>query len=260
MAVALDGHAFPDGMAAQGRGHATGRILVVAEGHDPSAEAVGLHLASHCSLWEAAAQVIRERCDEYCDDDADAVLGEAERRLRIKLDSPEVRQGLVARIRQVLGPVLVRQACCLVLVEAGIEFELYGGWEHDEVLARHHRGLWPSPGATAAALAGGGLIVSIEPSGAVHPALLDGLAAGLAGIVRAHSSDDTPDGLAGVLDPREHIWRFTRRAELVQLLRRFQARPDEFRPRASAAARHINDQHTWACRLKSLVEKCVALR
>ncbi|MBN2562821.1 MAG: glycosyltransferase family 1 protein [Phycisphaerae bacterium] len=240
-----------------GHGQRGTRVAVVAEGHDVSAESVGLHLDSHCRLWAAATEILAERCDSYRDDEADAVLRAAERHLRIKIDSEDVRQGLVTRIRQVLGPVLVRRACCRALAEAGLDFDLYGGWGHDRALAKCDRGAWPAPADVGGVLAGHGLLISIEPSGCIHPALLDGLAAGLAGVVRSHPLDETQEGLSAVLDPVRHVWRFDSRAALVKLVRQFQGRPEDFRERSSAAEQHVNASHTWACRLKSILQVCL---
>ncbi len=233
-----------------------GRVVVAAAGADVSAKAVGLHLGSHKHMWETATGIVESRCDAYVDDDAEGILAEALRRLRVKMDSAEVREGLVARIRQVLGLVLVRRAYCLALVEAGVKFDLYGGWDHDDVLRSYDRGGWPGPLEIGDVLADGGMVVSIEPSGHIHQALLDGVAAGLAGMVRRHALDDTPDGLGAVLNPGEHVWRFDTRASLVELVRRYQAGPEGFRQRAAAAAEHVNAEHTWASRVEAMVRAC----
>jgi hypothetical protein len=234
------------------------RIVVVAEGGDLSPQRAGLHLTSHCRLWKAATGIVLDRCDTYQTDQAESVLQDAENRLGIRLDSEEVRQGLVSRIRQILGPTLVRRCYLLALAEAGLEFDLYGGWGDDPILERYDRGNWPSPAGVQATLAGGGLIISIEPSGSLGTELLDGIGGGLAAFVRGHRSDDTPDGLSAVLQPSEHVWRFDRRRALVELVRKFQARPEVFQERASAATRHVNTHHTWTCRLASIVQACGA--
>jgi hypothetical protein len=232
------------------------RIIVIADGHDLSPNAVGLHLASHRRLWKAAGQILQHQCDTYHDDHADAVLDAAQRKLRIKIDSSDVRQGLTTRIRQVLGPVLARRAYCLALVQAGIDFDLHGGWDHDDTLKQYDRGPWPDPADVPAVLEGHALIVSIEPSGTLQPPLLDGIAAGLVAAVRAHPLDDTHDGLSAVLNPARHVWRFDTRRDLVQLLQRFQTSPADFLQRATDAAAHVNAHHTWASRLKIIVHAC----
>ncbi len=233
-------------------------IVVVAQGGDASAQSAGLHLTSHRRLWKAATDILLERCDTYQDDQAESVIRDAERRLGIHLDSEEVRQGLVTRIRRILGPTLVRRGYLLALAEAGIGFDLFGGWAGDPILGKHDRGNWPKPPEVRSALAGAGLIISIETSGRLAPELLDGIAGGLAAFVRAHRLDDTPDGLSAVLQPGEHVRRFDQRRALVDLVRRFQARSTDFRERAAAGTRHVNSKHTWACRLDSIIQACGA--
>jgi len=252
-------------------------IIVIAGGCDATADAVGLHLASHRALWEAAARILRTQCDTYHDDRAEAVLREAEKELRIELDSQEVRRGLVTRIREILGPAVVRRAHCLALAEARIEFDLFGGWRHDPILGKYDRGRWPADcglaiaecglgidgnlqsaiGNRKSALSGRGLIISIESSGLIRSALLDGIACGLAAAVRSHPSDRTPAGLSTVLDPIEHVWRFESRQALVELVRKFQDRPAAFQQRAATATRHINAHHTWTSRLTAIVQSSI---
>lgn len=245
------------GLAAGRFADAGGRVVVVADGADTSANAAGLHLASHRQLWEAATAIIEESCDAYTDEKAAEILAASEKRLKIRLDSEEVRAGLVDRIRQMLAPAVVNQAYCMALVKAGVDFDLRGeGWAQDAVLSAYWRGPWPRPWQVGESLEGAAVIVSLQTDGGVKPSLLDGLASGLAGMVRSHPSDDIADGLRSMLDPNEHVWRFSARAELVKLVRGFLRHPGEFAGRAEAAARHINAHHTWSRRLESILQSC----
>jgi hypothetical protein len=237
-----------------------GRILVLADGADISAQGVGLHLASHCQLWETATEIIRERCDTYNDDEAAAVLDSAERKLKIKLDSDDVQAGIVDRLQRILGPAIVRETYCAALADAGVDFDLCGdGWTADSIVSEHRRGPWPGPRDMPAALEGYGLVISIEPSGRVRSAVLDGAAAGLAVAVRSHPLDDSVDGVAAVLDPARHVWRFRSRVELVEVARTFIRKPGEFRQRAAEASSQINASHTWAHRLQAILQACGSL-
>ncbi len=231
------------------------RLIFLGDLPDSSAEAAGLSLASHCHLWHAASDLLRERCETYCDGQAADVLHAAERRLRVTLSSDEVRAGLVLRIRRRLGPAIVRSVAARALVDAGLDVSLFGsGWDRDPRLAAHHRGVWPEPAAIAGALAGHGAVIVAEPSGRVPATLLDAAAAARAVFVRAHDLDDTEDGLAAVLDPRAHVWRYWSTEDLVDLARRFVASPSDFRQRAETAARHVNERHTWSRRLRAIQE------
>ena len=229
------------------------RAVVVAEGADVSAGGVGLHLTSHCHLWEAAARLIEKRCDSYRDDEAENVLEAAERSLRIRIDSDTVRSGLLSRIRNVLGPVLVRRAYCTALADAHIDFDLYGGWQSDPILAKYDRGAWPQPGGVAEALDGRALMIVPDTSGRLRPELLDALAAGLPGLVRRHPLDTTPDGLAAVLEPETHVTRFDTRATMVNLVSTLLAGRGDFADRAARAAEHVARHHTWASRLETIM-------
>lgn len=232
-------------------------VIVVADSPNASAGGAGLHLASHRQLWEAATAIIRERCDVYDDDQASAALEAAQKRLGIELDSEEVRGGIVERVRQFLGPAIVRRSYVTALASADIEFDLYGdGWAGDSSLAKHYRGPLPPPRELERALRGHGLIIAIEPSGIVEHVLLDAMAAGLGGAVRAHPLDETRDGLSGVLDTDRHVWRFHTRSDLVKLAREFRRKPDAFRAKAEAARQHINACHTWTHRLRAMLQVC----
>ncbi len=233
-----------------------GGIAVIADGLDASPQAAGLHLASHRKLWKAAGDIIRRQCDTYHDGRADAVLRKAEKTLHVNLKSEEIRQGLERRIRTILGPAIIRRAYCLALLEAGIAIDLYGGWPGDPLLETHDRGPWPGPETVADALTDHGLIISIEPSGVVQTGLLDGIAAGLVGFVRAHPSDNSKGGLTAVLDPEEHVRRFDSREALVARVREYIKDPARFAPIAARGMKHVNAHHTWAVRLETILQAC----
>lgn len=230
------------------------RILVVADGADPDAQAAGVHLASHLKLWEAASAVLRDRCADYVDDDARRIVFEAERRLDVPLSDNDVRDGLAARLAAHLAPAVIRSTYLHALLDAGIEFDLFGDeWKHDDALARRNRGSWPPTGDAAAWFAGYGAMVIIEPSGRVPPVVMDAAAAGLALFIRRHPRDETENGLAAVFDPAEHVNRFAAPQELINMLRRLTRDPGAFADRAAQARRHVSARHTWSHRLERIL-------
>ncbi len=235
-----------------------GRALIVfAEGADISPDAAGLHLASHRKLWKASEEIIRRRADNYVDDDAGDILHKAERKLGFKLDSEDVRSGIVERIRLILGPVVVRQTCCAALIEAGFEITVFGGgWENDPMLAGRQAGPWPQAGTISSALAGHTAIVAIEPSGRLRSAFLDGIAGGLLGIARAHPTDMKPQGLSAVLHPDKHIQRFSKKGQLVDLVQRVLDDPSSYAKQRTDATHFVNTCHTWTQRLESILHVC----
>lgn len=235
--------------------HRGSRILFLGDCTELTAQSAGLHLASHRRLWEAATDIITEQIDTYQDEHADAVIVAAERRIGISLDSDEVRHGIVKRIKHRLAPTLARRAYCTALSDAGIAFDVYGaGWAQNEKQFPYYRGEWPDIGEEAAFLADYDLVISVETSGHVIPQYLDALAAGLVGFVRTHPHNKTHDGLGALIDPDEHVWSFTSRHNLTQLISRFIDQPDDFRQRAIDTAKHINNKHTWCHRLVRIVE------
>ncbi len=143
------------------------KLLVVADAIDDSAEAAGLHLVTHCRLWEAARAVILERIDDYCDGDAEKILAAAERKIDTGINSSEVRRGLTERIRDRLGPGLVRRAYLTALADAGVAFDLYGaGWGRDERLRPFHRGPWPEMDVASRRTSGPSAVSAADTSAA----------------------------------------------------------------------------------------------
>ncbi len=97
------------------------RIVVAGPLQVPEAEHVGLNLGSHRALWRACATIIGDRIDSYTDDHADQVLRDAERTLQTSIQSDEVRAGLVARVRQHLGPSVIAARVRDVLASLNID-------------------------------------------------------------------------------------------------------------------------------------------
>lgn len=223
-------------------------LIVVADRIDPSAEAAGLHLASHRRLWEAAGTLLASRCDSYHDDHAADVLTAAAKQAKITLTSEEVRAGLVERIRGRLGPAVIRAAFLEFLqVNIGV-FDLFGGgWESDPQFAKQHRGPWPTPRDIKESLSRYQTMIVLNPALGPFEPLLDGLAAGLRCFHRYIGNIPTP---LNELDLSKN--NFASRADLLKLLKTSDG-PDD---RALGNARIMNERHTWAHRLQSIVRFC----
>ncbi len=232
-------------------------LLVVADRIDPSPEAAGLHLASHRRLWNAATAIITERCDRYDDDQAADVLAAAEKQLKIKIASEEVRAGLIERIQWRLGPATIRSAYLKTLHQDIGPFDLYGsGWEHDSMLAEHHQGHWPSPDEVPAVLSRYRTMVVFDPIVRPHEPLLDGLAAGLTCLFRAVAAkSETLSRRAEFPGVPLSQNGYTSRADLVKRLRRAGAQEEEM---AASLSRTMNDRHTWVQRLQSIAQFSLA--
>lgn len=220
-------------------------VLVIADRIDPSAEAAGLHLASHRRLWDAATAILTSQCDLFDDDQAAGVLAAAEKQCKIQLSSDDVRSGLMERIRRRLGPSVVCSEYLQALRKKGVAFDLYGsGWENDATFVSHFRGTWPSPREVPDLLTRYRTMIVFDAVGRPFEPLLDALAAGLVGLYRdvggRQLALDSVD-LAG------HA--FASRSDLLQRLNRGGT------PRADLIET-INEQHTWAGRLQSIAKFC----
>ncbi len=231
-------------------------IAIIADSGDVTAKSVGLHLATHARLWEAVVEVVRERCDRYVDEDAEHVLHAAEARLKIRIDSDEVRQGIVARIRRQIGSVVAREYLT-TLHASGVAFALFGdGWAGETAMAEHWRGPWPEPEQLCEQLADYSVIVCMESSGRLRTELLDAMASGLAGVVRRHPADETDEGVGSVLHLSMHLRRFQSRADLLEILRNASKKPGSLRETAAAAGAHVRAGHTWTDRLRAVMKAC----
>jgi hypothetical protein len=227
------------------------RIGLSGDTQETEARTVGLHLGSHQQLWRAAVEIIQRAPDGYFDHCAGDVLSAAAGRLGYELRSDPVRRGLVERIRRRLGPTLVRQACAGALRKAGIEFiDDPWSWQSGSVGVGASCDGRPFEAAGDGELPG--LFVFADPSGRVQEELLERVAAGIPVAVRAHPRDADVEGLASILDADAHVTRFSTAAELVDLVRRFQADPAPFIAKAREARRVVLERHTWAQRLKAI--------
>lgn len=156
----------------------TGRVFVAGPPHIPEAEHVGLNLGSHRALWRACATIIGERLDTYTDGHADQVLRDAERTLNTKLQSDEVRAGIVERVRQHLGPAVIA-----VRIR--------------EALAKLDIDLAAVPYATFLRNTPDAPVVWVSTSRVIHPAVVRLAAAGVPVALRSitNSAPEPDDGL-----------------------------------------------------------------
>lgn len=230
-------------------------LIVVADGPDASPEAVGLHLSSHVALWSTAKHWIERHVGDYTNERAEEVLAAAEAKLGIRLTSDEVRQGLIVRIREVLGPAVIGSMICQRLLETGREFDLYGsGWEHDARMAQRHGGRWPLPSELVKALAGRGLAIIVGLDGGESQPLLDCAAAGLVTFARSQGMrSESAFGAGRVLDPARDLVEYCHCGDLMRLLNQAETAPQMFEARAARAAEYVNSAHTWVHRLRGLL-------
>ncbi|HKQ50119.1 MAG TPA: hypothetical protein VJZ71_18730 [Phycisphaerae bacterium] len=248
-AVLLVPPAAQSGLTVENAGEAakTERLMVVADRIDASAEAAGLHLPSHRRLWEFAAGIVANQCDEYHDQRVAEVLLAAERQAKITLTSDDVRAGLIERIQRRLAPAVIRTKFLEFLHAKIGKFDLYGaGWENDPAFAKHHCGSWPAPPDVKETLSRYRTMIGFDSIAGPWEPLLDGLAAGLRCFHRCVGG--VPPPLTD-LDPFKIS--FASRAELLKLLNGRDAPESTLQ-----VSRIMNERHTWAHRLQAIARFC----
>ncbi|MBX3394987.1 MAG: hypothetical protein KF841_06430 [Phycisphaerae bacterium] len=243
--------ALPGSRTASG----SAKILILADRHDVEPSTVGLHLASHVRLWEAAARLIRESVDAYHDGLADSILERAQLALQIRLDSDEVKRGIADRIRKVIGPEWVRRGYLDALREAKVEFAVSGvGWSAESTTSSGSDAPvrvvpnW-SLDATSQTLSEFGAIVMINTGSELLCKFLDALNAGLLGVARVHPGIGRETQLDDLLSPRDDLATYTTRGDFVNLLKKFGDSPSHFADTRDRTTRMIQEQHHWGVRL-----------
>ncbi len=228
------------------------KLAVVGDIVDCSPKAAGLNLATHQRLYDKAAENIRRAIAESSQINADAVLSKAEDALKIRLESKDVRAGLVERIHARLQPSLNRIACCEALRNAGIEFDAFGeGWEQADAWTSASRGGWPAPDELPKALTAYRLLIVPFVDEAAAQIAMDAAAAGITIAARASGADrDQADPIA--LSLPGPILRYKSPQELVALVQRIQTDPGEYQASAGRMAAEISADHTWTRRLAEL--------
>lgn len=227
------------------------RIAVHADGGDVSAKAVGLHLASHCRLYDEVSKIIRRQADSYIDDRAADVLALAERKTGIRLENEGVRAGLIKRIREQLGPVVVRQEIVRGLKRAGVEFDLIGiGWADDEELSGHARGKYPVPERLGRIIGDYGVTIWIGTGGGIVQPVLDALAAGHVVLIRRNPGNE---GYRQFGELGRQFREFSSGEELVTELKRISDGQSDSAGNTEEIAGRMRTLHTWTQRLRDIL-------
>lgn len=187
-----------------------------------AARDVGLVLASHEALWNAAIACRDRKLSPWSDAQTDGLLREAESASGVRLTNDEVRDAIRARIRSVLGP--------------GVEWNAY-------------LSVWRECFAEDSGIA----MLFLPVEGRVDSAMLDGAANGIPLFVRSHPGENADDGWPGFVD-RASVNTFSTPAELRAALARFREQPADFSARAAAARQQVRRYHTWENRLAALLQ------
>lgn len=243
-------------------------VLLPADRHDTSAEAVGLHLTSHVRLWNAVSELLRAGPPDNLAARVDRSFDAAQQRLGVRIDSDEVRGGLIERIRMRLVPELFRQAAYGALATAGVAFHVMGrGWgrapfepieynsrlaaaPEDTVADSSHRRETPLPGdELSAALRDFGAVVFLEASDDLVWHVMECVAAGRVVFVPAVSIDRWREGGFDALGAMQHVVVFDSIAALTNALAGFVREADAHLARAAKAAEHVRRHHSWAYRI-----------
>lgn len=205
-------------------------VALLATPLSTSAAAAGLNLATHVKLYERAASLGAARVDTLKPADAESLLAKAERDLGFHIRSAAVRSGLLERVTRLLIPALVNEA-----------YRAIAHSRDPQLACIPHGGELP----------GAGLFVVLDAAESRIHAILDALA--MDGCVAVRQNDDTVDAALGdVAGAAAHLIRFGSRAELTELLDRYQREPQAFAARGSAGGAFVRASHTWLHRFQSL--------
>lgn len=208
---------------------ASGDVALLATSLSTSAAAAGLNLATHVKLYERAASLGAARVDTLKPPDAESLLSKAERDLGFHIRSATVRGGLLDRVARLLIPALVNEAYGAVACSRAPQIACI------------------PPGGE---LPGAGLFVVLDAAASRVHAILDAMA--MNACVAVRQNDDTADAALGDVAAAGHLIRFGSRAELAELLNRYQREPQSFAVRGAAAGAHVRAAHTWLHRYQSL--------
>lgn len=201
-------------------------IALIGNRPDPSPEAAGLNLQSHQHIWRVVGEFLRGDGSR----DAADLLGRAEKKLGVRLESDHVRTGLIQRIELHLLPNAAYDAATAALIGEGIEVAACGtGWDALPTCTPEEIGLaifaWPDRDAVCRAL--------------------DLLATGVP-VVAATGMPWPPDFDTNL------VFTFTNPSELAAIASAFVKNSSAAKERATRAKAHVIAQHTWLTRLRDL--------
>lgn len=208
-------------------------VIVAPPAANLDAAAVGLRFAAQKAVWEAARRIARGRVGVWRDESAEELLRAAMRETGVHFQSGEVRDGMLERIRCVLGP--------------GVECNTYLEVWNESL--RTHRGKPTAPGCAA-----GRPAIFMPGSGRLVAGLLDAAAAGCCLFVRQHPRQAEADGWASFLDPETHVSVFSSPAELKRLCESYVLDSQDFIEKARSASEHVALTETWRHRLTAALD------
>lgn len=197
------------------------------------AAVAGLRFASQQAVWEAAKRIARTRVGVWRDEAAEELLQAAMRDTGVRFDIAEVRDGLLQRIRRVLGPG----------VERNTYLEIW-----NEALAA----ATAQPAEAARAI--GRPAIFFPSGGRLERELLNAAAAGSILFVRNHPRQANTDGRASFLDPAGHVTVFSSPAELKRHCASYLYDPQAFIAKARAAQQHVAASESWQRRLATALD------
>lgn len=237
------------------------RLVVLADFHGIDPEDVGLHLGSHKRLWRAAMEWISKHTNSYHDGLAPDALACAEAALDLRIQSEDVRAGLIDRIRSTLGPQIVTESILIALASSDVTLELRGrGWERHETLGEYSASrvtdaaapdmsesrealLWTD----TAACADDRVMAWLAMHRPVFLRLADG---------RQKQNAAQVSEWPNLVDVNEHVSVFSTVDELKEAVNGFAADAAGVARRARAAAEHVQAHHSWSRRLNEILASC----
>ncbi len=232
-----------------------GRVIAMGDWKGTEPVDVGIHLGSHQRLWRSARDWIAKHVARYDDDSSADAMAHAEATTNLRIQSDEVRSGLIDRIRSSLGPRIVAETYLMTLAKSNAALTIVGrGWDRHETLAQFAVESSPSlDDGDAPAL------IWIGTSHHVADRALDWLANGrpvfLRHVDKCHTADTVGEDWSSVIDCEHHVTKFSTVNDLANAVSRFVDDPEPFLTQAAAARLHLTENHAWQRRLTDLLRQ-----
>lgn len=231
-----------------------GRIIAIGDWQGTDPDEVGIHLGSHQRLWRSARDWIAEHVARYDDAVAAEALAHAESTTNLRIQSEEVKSGLIDRIRSSLGPRIVTETFLATLANKNAPLTIVGrGWDRHEILAEFATETCPTLDDHEVPA-----LLWTGTSHHVDDRALDWLANDrpvfLRQVCNRHADGTNGEGWSSVIDCEHHVTLFSTTNDLARSISQFVSAPGPFLARAETARRHLNENHTWRQRLTDLLQ------
>ena len=216
----------------------------------------GHTLETHAQVWNAAVELLKKDLDSFSEPRVASTFSEAERRLKIRIDEPRIREAMVSVLTQFVGPGLLWRRLVAEMTDHRLQVQLWGsGWPSEAPVKGTRQ---PSLAERAAICRRARVVVHIDPSGSANVLALLAAGCGAVLLTRAEPHHRLAGGLATLLEPGKEMLTFTSARELLTQVRRLLSDANVRKQIADRAAARCLTEHSPAARLKTLLDLALA--